>query len=458
LLDQVRDRHPQVGLYILDACRDNPCVDGKGRGIGGTRGLARVEPPSGTFIMFSAGAKESALDRLSDDDPNQNSVYTRTLLPRLKASGRITDIARDVRREVHELAASVAHVQTPAYYDEVVGDFCPAGCEAKTAAVPASPATGPEAKLSAPPAEPSAVPPVETAAVTPQAVQRPAAATRAPILDCDRLAADPNNPDSVVRDRAFEIDRAKALPACEEATRLFPQERRFAFQLGRAYYQAEKYDAAKKQFERLSKDGYQIATTYLGLLYVEGKGVAKDEAEALHLFRQAAEAGDALGAIALGETYGRGAGVPVDQAEALRWIRKAAELGNPMAMTVLAEMYEKGDGVPQNAAEAKRWRDAAAKADAAPRPALASSAEIANEDAKVAAVAPNAAAEPKPTETRATDNPSLLRSFGPLQYDVVSVAFSPDGRRIYALVSGGFFMKLDPANGTHSVPSLASDR
>ena len=145
LLDQVRDRHPQVGLYILDACRDNPFVDGKGRGIGGTRGLARVEPPSGTFIMFSAGAKESALDRLSDNDPNPNSVYTRTLLPRLKASGRITDIARDVRREVRELAASVAHVQTPAYYDEVVGDFCPAGCEAKTAAAqpqiaPADPA------------------------------------------------------------------------------------------------------------------------------------------------------------------------------------------------------------------------------------------------------------------------------------------------------------------------------
>src|SRR4029079_3495939 len=70
LLDQVRERHPQVSLYILDACRDNPFVDGKGRGIGGTRGLARVEPPSGTFIMFSAGAGETALDRLSDSDPD----------------------------------------------------------------------------------------------------------------------------------------------------------------------------------------------------------------------------------------------------------------------------------------------------------------------------------------------------------------------------------------------------
>lgn len=248
LLDQVRDRHPQVGLYILDACRDNPFVDGKGRGIGGTRGLARVEPPSGTFIMFSAGAKESALDRLSDNDPNPNSVYTRTLLPRLKASGRITDIARDVRREVRELAASVAHVQTPAYYDEVVGDFCPAGCEVKAEAEPAATAIQPsaEAKPAEAPAVPSS-PPVETAAaLTPQSVQGPAAATRAPILDCDRLAADPNNPDSVVRDRDFEdVDHVKAVPACEEAARLYPQERRFAFQLARAHLFARQFDLSR---------------------------------------------------------------------------------------------------------------------------------------------------------------------------------------------------------------------
>ena len=241
LLDQVRDRHPQIGLYILDACRDNPFVDGKGRGIGGTRGLARVEPPSGTFIMFSAGAKESALDRLSDNDPNPNSVYTRTLLPRLKASGRITDIARDVRREVRELAASVAHVQTPAYYDEVVGDFCPAGCEAKAAAAPAEatpakPVPVPaEAKPAEVPAAPS-IPPVETAAaLTPQAVQGPKSG-QAPVQECDRLAADDNNPDSVAPSVDYDkVDDARAIPACEEAVRAYPNEPRFGFQLGRAY-------------------------------------------------------------------------------------------------------------------------------------------------------------------------------------------------------------------------------
>jgi WD40 repeat protein len=40
-----------------------------------------------------------------------------------------------------------------------------------------------------------------------------------------------------------------------------------------------------------------------------------------------------------------------------------------------------------------------------------------------------------------------LRSFGPFEHDVVSVAFSPDGKRMYALFSGGYFMRLDPASG-----------
>jgi uncharacterized caspase-like protein len=148
-LDQVRERKPQVSLYVVDACRDNPFTDANGRGIGGTRGLARVEPPSGTFVMFSAGAGETALDRLSENDRDPNSVFTRTLLPRLKQPGNITDVAREVRRQVRELAGHVSHVQTPAYYDEVVGDFCPAGCETQVAAVeksqvaPAPPARNP---------------------------------------------------------------------------------------------------------------------------------------------------------------------------------------------------------------------------------------------------------------------------------------------------------------------------
>jgi uncharacterized caspase-like protein len=129
LLEGFRARKPAVSLIVLDACRDNPFVTSRGRSLGGSRGLADVRPPAGTFIMYSAGAGQRAIDRLSDADPDANSIYTRHLLPKLRTPGLgIQEIARQVRREVMETARGVGHEQMPAYYDEVTGDFCPAGC------------------------------------------------------------------------------------------------------------------------------------------------------------------------------------------------------------------------------------------------------------------------------------------------------------------------------------------
>jgi hypothetical protein len=77
-----------VALFIVDACRDNPFRDGAGRSVGGARGLVRVEAAEGTFVMYSAGVGQQALDRLPGGaDRNPNSVYTRTLLPILKTPG-----------------------------------------------------------------------------------------------------------------------------------------------------------------------------------------------------------------------------------------------------------------------------------------------------------------------------------------------------------------------------------
>jgi formylglycine-generating enzyme required for sulfatase activity len=130
-LDQLRERRPQLALHIVDACRDNPFVDARGRSIGTSRGLGRIEPPRGTFVMFSAGAGQTALDRLSDRDSDPNSIYTRTLLKHMTRPGAdLPEIARAVRSDVLVLARSVAHDQVPAYYDEVIGRFCPAGCDA----------------------------------------------------------------------------------------------------------------------------------------------------------------------------------------------------------------------------------------------------------------------------------------------------------------------------------------
>jgi hypothetical protein len=127
-LDSVLARLDATGaamrILIIDACRDNPFSADGTRGIGSERGLARVEAPKGTFIMYSAGYRQTALDRLSDADPESTSVYTRVLLRQITQQGRdIADIAKSVRSEVAALAKSVGHDQFPAYYDELTGPF-----------------------------------------------------------------------------------------------------------------------------------------------------------------------------------------------------------------------------------------------------------------------------------------------------------------------------------------------
>jgi formylglycine-generating enzyme required for sulfatase activity len=141
LMDDLREKKVRVALFIVDACRDNPFRDGSGRSVGGTRGLARIEAAEGSFVMYSAGAGEQALDRLPGADTSPNSVYTRTLLPILASPGlSLQDIAIRVRRQVVEAARTAGRKQTPAYYDQIVGDLvlkAGAAAEAKPAAVPA---------------------------------------------------------------------------------------------------------------------------------------------------------------------------------------------------------------------------------------------------------------------------------------------------------------------------------
>lgn len=149
VLDQIRWRGTRVSLLILDACRDNPFPRPPGRGavpLGGSRGLGAMSVPEGAFILYSAGIGQQALDALDLADPDPNSVFTRRLLPLMAEPGLpLTDLARQVRSDVQALAATVAHDQRPAYYDDISGEF------SFNPAV-AAPAPGPAAP---PPADPA---------------------------------------------------------------------------------------------------------------------------------------------------------------------------------------------------------------------------------------------------------------------------------------------------------------
>lgn len=124
VLDYIRRKGVRVSVLILDACRNNPFKRSGTRSLGRTRGLARADAPEGTFIMYSAGVGQRALDTLGNDDPHPNSVFTRSLIPLLRTPGLgLAQTARQVRLKVQKLARRVSHDQRPAYYDEVTGNF-----------------------------------------------------------------------------------------------------------------------------------------------------------------------------------------------------------------------------------------------------------------------------------------------------------------------------------------------
>ena len=147
VLNMMQRRGARVSLLILDACRDNPFPTEGARSLGSSRGLARVDPTEGAFILFSAGTGQAALDRLSDNDLDPNSVFTRALLPRLLEPGLdIHSLARDVRRDVRAMARQVNHDQFPAYYDQLAGNFSfnPRGLPAAAATPVAQPQPAPQ--------------------------------------------------------------------------------------------------------------------------------------------------------------------------------------------------------------------------------------------------------------------------------------------------------------------------
>ena len=127
MLDELGRRQKEtnaVGLFIIDACREKPELHASSRApdaaldLDVSNGLAPVRPPSEVFVMYSAGIGQTALD---GEETAANSVYARFLLPLLKdPSLSLADLAQRVRRDVYpEAFKHDAHIQTPAYYDQL---------------------------------------------------------------------------------------------------------------------------------------------------------------------------------------------------------------------------------------------------------------------------------------------------------------------------------------------------
>ena len=71
-------------------------------------------------------------------------------------------------------------------------------------------------------------------------------------------------------------------------------------------------------------------------MYRDGRGVERNDREAIRWFRRSADQGNSYGQADLGWMYENGRGVQRDRVEAVRWYRRAAEQGNSWAQEQLA--------------------------------------------------------------------------------------------------------------------------
>ena len=171
-------------------------------------------------------------------------------------------------------------------------------------------------------------------------------------------------------------------------------ESRIAFDQALSAYRSADYKGSLPIFQKLAEEGHVEAEFFLGKLYFDGSGTARDYTSAKYWFQRASNAGHLwasyyLGAIFLnlgddvegekwlqlamnsgikkvealhllkkdrsgremfdiGLSYIKGDGVRRDSIEAEKWFQKAGEAGFKRAWFNIGLMHSRGDGVPKN--------------------------------------------------------------------------------------------------------------
>ncbi|RLL50178.1 hypothetical protein D8Y20_12105 [Mariprofundus sp. EBB-1] len=126
--------------------------------------------------------------------------------------------------------------------------------------------------------------------------------------------------------------------------------------LGKTAYQEGDYHNAAKWFRLAAKKGDKEAQYLFAMLYRDGKGVQRDDVEAVVHLKLSAKQKFAQAQYQLANMLEYGRGVPAaDLKAAFGWYKKAAENGLTAAELRMAVMYSEGRGVKKSDADALLW-------------------------------------------------------------------------------------------------------
>ena len=221
-----------------------------------------------------------------------------------------------------------------------------------------------------------------------------AQAQSADLVLCDRLAADPTDPDKPADVKGVgEVAPADIATAIKFCKKVATSSRRAMFELGRAYAANNQIPDAVAAWRKAADKGSSAAMVELGVIYGTGVGVARDEEQARKLFQRAAEAGNprgvsnlaALGGGAassdpvrsrellakaaetnaeaqyqLGMMLAEGTGGAKDDVGARALFEKAAAQNHPGALDMMGQFAQEGRGGPKDKDAAKAYYERAA--------------------------------------------------------------------------------------------------
>ena len=180
----------------------------------------------------------------------------------------------------------------------------------------------------------------------------------ADLVLCDRVAADPADPDKPADVKGVGTiapsDVAIAIKFCKVAS---GSSRRAMYALGRAYAANQQYSEAMAAYRAAVGKGSTSAMVELGVMYGTGSGVDRDQAQARALFEKAAEAGNPRGVANLAAVSG---GTPADPVKARALLRKAADANSAEAEYQLGVMTADGVGGPKDDVAARALFERAA--------------------------------------------------------------------------------------------------
>ena len=237
-------------IIVLDACRDNPWDEISAKQTGQkTQGFAPIEPAkvpeAAQQANVGAGyfrivAFSTAPGEVARDGAHSHSPYTQSLLRFLPQQG--LEVGEIFRQAAADVQRDTNGVQKPEYL-------------------------------------------VQTSR---------ALFLRTPyITDCDRLAIEGQNFLGLSGVPFDDVDPKKAIPACEEALKQFPDSARLHNNIARAYEKSERLPEALVHYQTSADMGYAPAINSLGIAYLAGCGLPVPKiAEGVQLIAQARALGN----------------------------------------------------------------------------------------------------------------------------------------------------------------------